>query len=190
MPSKRRQSAKAAAAPTKGVLKASQRFIYAKTGKLSRTNVHRLFSDPELWNALRKPQQENHLTSLLVTRFFGQGHPEQLQSGKYTNYFTTPNPIATRVSPNPSTGREEVESANEVYFDLTKHLENFREHLTDGRFDPKWMKVAQEVSLQRARGDYDRFWQFDPETSLDEKGRRRVDAVKAKRQERIQKGFE
>jgi hypothetical protein len=188
MPSKHTQPARAEA--KKGVLKASQKFIYAKGGKLSKTNLHTLFSDPEMWNSLSATQQQSILSSLNVSKFFGEGHPEERESGKYTNYFTEKNPLATRVSPNPSTGKDEVESANEVYFDMTKHLENFREHLTAGRFDPKWMKAAQEVSLQRARGDYDRFWQLDAETALSEESQRRVAAVKAKRLERIKDGLE
>lgn len=173
-----------------GVLKASQRFIFAKGGKLSKTNLQTLFSDQELWDSLRKPQQELVLNEIQAATFFGEGHPEQLESGKYTNYFNTENAIATRVSPNPSTGKDEVESTTEVYFDMNKHLDNFREHLTEGRFDPRWMKSGQEVSLQRARGDYDRFWQLDPETALSDESQRKVAAVREKRLARIMQGME
>jgi hypothetical protein len=188
MAPKRKQSTKPVTKP--GVLKPSQRFIYAKNGKLSKTNLQTLFADPALWSCLTRTQQEHVAATLKVTRFFGPEHPLPLADAgeTFVNYFTSTNPV----SPNLTTGAEEVEAAatGEVYFDMAKHLESFAEHLKEGRFDPKWMRAGAETCAMRARGDYDGFWQWDGETRLSEEGRGGVDEVRRRRMERKERGVE
>ncbi|KIV99074.1 uncharacterized protein PV09_09181 [Verruconis gallopava] len=188
----RKRSQPSKAVPSKaGVLKPSQKFIHAKSGKLSKTRLPALFSDSELWDSLTSEQQKDVLDSIQVHVFFGEGHPTQLESGKYRNYFTTPDQAAARTTHDAAMESGSVETmTSDGYFDIADHLHRFHEHLIEGRFEPRWMKRAQEICAQRARGDYDNFWQYDRETALSDESRKKVDQVRTKRMDRQQKGLE
>jgi hypothetical protein len=177
-----------AASQRKGVLKPSQRFITSKTGKLSKTNLHDLFSSSDVWTSLTKAQQLRALSHLKPEELFGEGHPQQLSMGKYLNYFTTPNPLSTRVSPGLDL-KDEVQLSSEVYLDLTKHLEKFREHLTEGRFEARWMREGEECRRKREGGEYEGIWEVEG-VGLSEEGRARVEEVRWRREERRERGEE
>jgi hypothetical protein len=167
-----------------GVLKPSQRFIHQRTGKLSKTNLHALFTSPDLWNALTASQQAQALSHLDIPSLFGSSHPKNSSDSvvkgkgkekeKYLNYFTEPNPASTEA---------------DVYFDLTTHLERFREHLVEGRFEAKWMRESEEIRLKREAGAFEGIWEAE-NVGLDEEGRKRVEEVKRRRMARKERGEE
>jgi hypothetical protein len=180
-----------------GALKPSQRFLIAKSGKLSKTNLIALFASPDLWDSLTALQQLSVLESLNIPDLFGPAHPQKLDSGKYLNYFITPNPTSTRISPAPLSAEKPqagqqvaVESGGEVFFDLTPHLETFKDDLRAGRFDPKWQREAEEVGLRRKRGDFDGYWEVEVEGAVGVEGRGRVEEVRRRRLQRKAEGLE
>ena len=189
--------------------KSDLRFLTAKSGKLSKTNLPALFSSPKVWENLTPTQQLRVLTTLSVDELFGPDHPIKLEGetsdtkGKgskkaekepgYLNYFTTPNPLSTRVSPSPnSTSSHTIEQSSEVYFDLSRHLERFREHLVEGRFDERWLRESKGVSERRARGEFDGLGELGGEGDGDigMEGWKRVEEVRRRRGERVSAGLE
>jgi len=81
---------------------------------------------------------------------------------------------------------QKTDGMAEARLDISKHLDRFREHLVEGRFEPKWMRESAEVGMKRERGDYDGLWsvEVDGEGWIDEAARERVDEVRRKRMER------